>query len=143
MSKLSHLIYASKAEKDLSEKDIIDILKFARKNNEAINVTGMLLFEQGSFLQVLEGEEEVLNKLFTTISKDKRHMDIVKIINEAIPERKFKDWSMGYASLTKSELGSIEGMNDFFQGSSCLTDLDKGRAKKILIAFSEGRWRLE
>jgi hypothetical protein len=50
---------------------------------------------------------------------------------------------MGYASLTKSELGSIEGMNDFFQGSSCLTDLDKGRAKKILIAFSEGRWRLE
>ncbi|MBN2788893.1 MAG: BLUF domain-containing protein [Candidatus Delongbacteria bacterium] len=143
MSGLSHLIYASKADNDITENEILEILKFARKNNEEINVTGMLLFDSGSFLQVLEGEEEELNKLFNTISKDKRHMDIVKIVNEAIPERKFKNWSMGYASLSKSELSRIDGMNDFFQGSSCLTDLDKGRAKKILIAFSEGRWRLE
>jgi hypothetical protein len=34
MSKLSHLIYASKAEEDLSEKDILDILKFARKTTK-------------------------------------------------------------------------------------------------------------
>ncbi|MBN2858102.1 MAG: BLUF domain-containing protein [Candidatus Delongbacteria bacterium] len=140
---LSHLIYASRSEKGITEKDILDILKFARKNNKAVNVTGMLLFDSGSFLQVLEGDEEELNKLFKTISKDKRHTDIVKIVNEAIPERKFKDWSMGYASLSKSELMKIDGLNDFFHGSSCLTDLDEGRAKKILIAFAEGRWRLE
>jgi len=123
-----------------AEFKIVNIEPFG--NNKAINVTGMLLFDSGSFLQILEGEEEQLKKLFKTISNDRRHKNIVKIVFEAIAERKFQEWSMGYASLSKSELSKIDGMNEFFQDSSYLTELDKGRAKKILIAFSAGRWRL-
>lgn len=143
MSDLIHLIYASKATIDFSEDDIVYLLAKARKNNNSLNVTGMLLFDKGSFLQILEGEEKVVNKLFTEISKDKRHGNIVKIITEAISRRHFNDWSMGYARISRSELEKIEGMNDFFKGSTCLADIDKGRAKKILTAFADGRWRLK
>ena len=143
MSELMHLIYASKATIDFSDDDIVDLLTKARKNNQSLNVTGMLLFEKGSFLQVLEGEEETVNKLFTKISRDKRHANIVNIISEAISERYLSDWSMGYVSISRSELEKIEGMNDFFKGGSCLADIDKGRAKKILNAFAGGRWRLK
>jgi len=143
MSELMHLIYASKATVDFSDNDLVELLKKARKNNHSLDVTGMLLFDNGSFLQVLEGEEETVNMLFKEISKDERHENIVKIINEAIPERQFNDWSMGYASISRSELEKIEGMNDFFKGSTCLADIDKGRAKKILTVFSNGRWRLD
>lgn len=102
----------------------------------------MLLLENGSFLQAIEGEEDVINELFETISADTRHSHIVKIISEAIYARQFDDWSMGYASIPRSELKNIEGMNDFFVGNRCLLDLDKSRAKKILYAFKNGRWRL-
>jgi hypothetical protein len=67
---------------------------------------------------------------------------IIKIIFEAIPERSFSDWSMGYSSISKKELNSINGMNDFFKGGTCLADIDSGRAKKLLKAFLGGRWRL-
>ncbi|MGB5444450.1 MAG: BLUF domain-containing protein [Psychromonas sp.] len=143
MSELMHLIYASKATIDFSDDDIVDLLTKARKNNHSLNVTGMLLFDKGSFLQVLEGEEETVNKLFTKISRDKRHANIVSIISEAISERYLNDWSMGYVSISRSELEKIEGMNDFFKDGSCLADIDKGRAKKVLNAFAGGRWRLE
>lgn len=143
MSELIHLIYASKAAVDFSDRDIVELLSKSRKNNHSLGLTGMLLFDNGSFLQVLEGVEESVNTLFKEISRDKRHANIVKIITETIPERHFNDWSMGYASISRKELEEIEGMNDFFRGSTCLADIDKGRAKKIITAFSNGRWRLD
>ena len=143
MAELMHLIYASKASTDFSKDDIVVLLEKARNKNESLNVTGMLLFDNGGFLQVLEGEEETVNQLFSVISSDSRHRNIVKIISEAIPERQFDDWTMGYASISRQELAKIEGMNDFFTGKTCLADVDKGRAKKILNAFANGRWRPE
>ncbi|WP_428622995.1 BLUF domain-containing protein [Sedimenticola sp.] len=99
MSELMHIIYASKATIDFPKDDIVALLEKARNKNESLNVTGMLLFDDGSFLQVLEGEEETVDRLFSEISSDSRHNKIVKIISEAIPERQFNDWTMGYASI--------------------------------------------
>lgn len=142
MSNLMHLIYASRGARPLSKGEIVALLRHARGKNSGLNITGMLLYDEGSFLQVLEGEEAVVNDLFAQIAGDDRHDSIVTIINEAIPHRQFADWSMGYAELSRSELGQIDGMNDFFEGRRCLADIDSGRAKKILDAFAKGRWRL-
>lgn len=100
MSALIHLIYVSKSSNAFSSSDIIDLLSKSRDRNRQLNVTGMLLYEQGSFFQVLEGEEDVVNNLFATICNDPRHTSIVKIISEAIFKRDFVDWSMGYAAVT-------------------------------------------
>lgn len=143
MEDLIHIIYASEEDQILTDDVVFEILAKSRENNRKLNVTGMLLKDGASFFQVLEGEEAVVNRLFNRIEKDSRHKNIVKIICEAIPERTFADWSMGYAKVSREELSKIEGLNDFFLRHSCLTEIDTGRAKKLLKAFADGKWRLK
>lgn len=142
MSQLIHIIYVSRAEEGVGKDDIINILKIARDNNEKLGITGMLLFDGSGFFQVLEGEKTVLENLFKKLANDKRHSQVIKLIEEEIPERAFQEWTMGYSEINKKEMNATEGMNDFFQGKECLVDLDQGRAKKLLVAYSDGRWRL-
>jgi hypothetical protein len=95
----------------------------------------------GSFFQVLEGEAAAIDQLFQKLLLDNRHSHLTVIIREPIAERSFGDWSMGFSSVSPEKLRKVPGLNDFFQKGSCFTDLDSGRAKKLLSAFSEGRWR--
>ena len=48
---------------------------------------------------------------------------------------------MGFSQVSRKDLALISGTNDFFSGASCFLSLDSGRAKKLLSAFREGRWR--
>ena len=103
----------------------------------------MLLYCEGNFFQVLEGEEDAVHAIYETIKRDPRHSDIVKIIEEGISERSFGDWSMGLMTATQKQIQEeVEGFNDFFQGGSCLRDVDRGRSRKLLEAFAKGRWRV-
>ena len=142
MSDLIHLIYASKDAVGLDPEEVRELLAKARENNEEHGITGMLLFADGSFFQVLEGKEEHVEAVFEAIKKDDRHKNIVRIIREAISERSFGRWSMGYAAASGTDLNEIEGLNDFFAEGSCLADIDRGRAKKLLNVFAKGKWRL-
>lgn len=142
MTTLKHLIYTSADTHGLSDDAVEELLETVRKKNKALNVTGMLVYDGRSFLQVLEGEEDVVNKLYQKISRDNRHSGTVKIIDESIEERMFTDWSMGYAKASVDQLKQIKGMNDFFSAGHCLKDLDDGRAKLVLEGFGKGRWRV-
>ncbi|WP_293994287.1 diguanylate phosphodiesterase [Sphaerotilus sp.] len=141
MPALTHLIYSSAATRAFSNEDLATLLAHARTKNAMQGVTGMLLHVDGSFLQVLEGEPESVGAVFQTICADPRHTQIVTIIREPIQRRAFSDWSMGHPQVTPEELAEIDGANDFFTGGACLTRLNQGRAKKLLWAFKEGRWR--
>ncbi len=141
MSSLIQLIYSSAAMYDFSQEDVIDLLAKARENNSSLNVTGMLLYTERSFFQILEGEPDVVDALFEKIGQDKRHTKVVTIIRETIPKRSFGEWTMGYANVTSQEVEQLVGMNDFFSYASCFSEVDQGRAKKLLTAFKEGRWR--
>jgi hypothetical protein len=72
---------------------------------------------------------------------DKRHSHLTLIIREPIPERQFAEWTMGFSSVSADKLRKVPGLNDFFRKGSSFTELDAGRAKKLLSAFVEGRWR--
>ncbi len=139
--KLTHIIYASTAVMEFTASDLKTILQVARRNNSLKSVTGMLLYASGSFFQVLEGDEATLMALFTHISSDSRHRNVTKIIQEPIAQRAFGDWTMGFAEIESSELETIEGFSDFFQQGNSLSNLQPGRAKKLLSAFAQGRWR--
>lgn len=141
MNALKHLIYSSAATRSFSETDLAELLLKARQKNRSLGVTGMLLHVDGSFLQVLEGPPDVVDAVFRDICADLRHTQIVTIITEPIPRRAFTAWSMGCASLSSAELGQVEGANDFFTTGSCFAQLGSGRARKLLGAFKDGRWR--
>lgn len=141
MANLVHLIYCSTATRSLSNADLLELLRVARERNRELGVTGMLLYENGGFFQVIEGEAAVINRLYAMIEADERHHHLVKIIHEPIARRVFADWTMGFSRLHPSQVGEIVGANDFFDAGESLASLDTGRAKKILTAFREGRWR--
>ena len=141
MSSLIHLIYCSAATHPLQDEDLLQLLEKSRAKNAQNDITGMLLYENGSFFQVLEGPPEAIDELYKKITQDKRHTKAVVIIREPIARRAFGEWTMGFSKLDSQELDEIIGLNDFFTGGSSFTSISPGRAKKLLAAFRDGRWR--
>jgi len=101
---LSRLIYASQSVRPMSESDLIALLKEARKNNEILGLTGLLLYSNQSFLQVLEGEVEKIDGLYTRIEKDQRHRALRLLMRAPIDSRKFEGWSMGFEHVDEEDL---------------------------------------
>jgi len=117
------------------------LLRDARQKNAKNNITGMLLYAEGSFFQVLEGEAEKVKLLFEKIDQDERHQNLTIIVEEPIAERSFSDWTMGYAVVNPEDIDNIIGANDFLVRERSFAQLGKGRARKLLKAFKYGYWR--
>jgi hypothetical protein len=139
---LIHLVYASAASRSLSKQELLDLLKLARDRNAAREITGMLLYADGTFFQVLEGEEDVVMPLFDHICTDPRHARVLTVVKEVISARSFADWSMGFRELKTSEIRDLVGFSSALHAGDALMQIDAGRARKLLTAFKEGRWRL-
>ncbi len=82
----------------------------------------MLLYFDGTFVQYLEGPQENVESLFQKISKDKRHQQIVTLMEGKSKQRQFEDWSMAYKQISASEAEKITGRKDFKK-----EDLFKGK----------------
>jgi len=65
--------YVSSVNPNLTENDIQEVLHYTRNWNNDHGITGILLFSDGNFFQVLEGETDILKSLLSRIVKDKRH----------------------------------------------------------------------
>src|SRR4051812_1791285 len=108
------IIYSSAAVTPLSELELQRLLLHARGNNTRLDVTGILLYQEGSFLQVIEGEGHVLEPLFQRIAADKRHHRIMTLLRREVEVRHFGDWAMGFVSpehLTKQ----LPGYSDYLR----------------------------
>lgn len=88
-------LYISSAVRSFGPSDLEAILTSARKHNARTGVTGMLLYADGSFAQLLEGETAALDETLARIKSDRRHTGMIPILREAIAARSFPDWSMG------------------------------------------------
>ena len=130
------LVYASVARHDFSPQDLKRLLLRARLTNKAMNVTGMLLYHGRSFLQVLEGDEAIVRRLFSRIERDPRHHQVSVIDASTLfgERRSFGDWSMGFSALDNAQIvmGFIEA--DVTQD---LLTLDKAKAIDILKTASQ------
>jgi hypothetical protein len=140
-SELIHCVYASAASRDFDTEELTVLLEAARENNTKLGLTGMLLYAEGSFFQVLEGQANVVDALYAKIERDKRHGQMTRIIREPIHKRNFDAWTMGFFKVSREELAGISGVNDFFGKDRTTVSVDSGRAKKLLEAFRDGRWR--
>jgi hypothetical protein len=135
------LIYASAATVDFSDEDLKELLTLARKNNESLNVSGMLVYHEGSFLQILEGEEAAVLALYTKIEKDRRHGNVRMLLRSEITTRSFGDWKMGFYDASKIMDSSEAGFVDFFRKGHALENDNGDRARSVLLQFREGSWR--
>lgn len=95
------IVYTSKAIEG-TEGCLDEIINVATKNNKLKDITGALFFDNDTFLQVLEGEKADLEELLDQIALDTRHKDINILIDEAVPQRTLKGWSMKKIPLVES-----------------------------------------
>ncbi|RYG28944.1 BLUF domain-containing protein, partial [bacterium] len=97
---LYQLVYYSRNETSGDDASFTDevhsILKASCRNNEAVGITGALLFNAGVFAQVLEGPLEAVEATFERIQQDPRHGDVSLLALEPIAHRSFTNWAMGF-----------------------------------------------
>ena len=116
---LVQIFYSSRASDDLLPGDLEDILESARRNNERLGITGVLILSDGVFFQAIEGEEEVLDGLLAQILADPRHQDAKVFRREPIPKRNFGEWKMAYAAPTPEDFERWSGR----EGTTTISDL--------------------
>jgi len=64
-------------------------------------------------MQVLEGEEETVRRLYHKIADDIRHRGTIVLLEEANEERQFPGWSMGFRDLNSPETLAVSGYHEF------------------------------
>lgn len=93
---MRQLLYVSNTQPDLTPTVLDDILTASRRNNAMMGITGLLLYIDGGFLQMLEGDELVLRELYSRISSDRRHSELRLMLDRESAVRTFPGWSMGF-----------------------------------------------
>ena len=107
--------YISCAAEPPSTEELLALLQQCLKNNAESGVTGMLLYGNETYLQVLEGEENAIDRLVAKIEKDPRHIGIHVLHRKSIEHRQYAGWSMGFKRISDRELHNIEGLRNFGQ----------------------------
>lgn len=107
------LIYVSTSVNLLSEPELLDILRVSRENNQSKDVTGLLLYKGGNFMQVLEGPDDKVEELFNKIKGDPRHKDVNVISREQISARQFPAWEMAFQNLDNPAVQNEPGYSQF------------------------------
>ena len=92
------LLYISSSRAPISTAENDAILRASRRNNAADGVTGLLVTGGRRFLQVLEGERDVVERTYARIVSDPRHYALVRLAGGEVPSRQFGEWAMGHAA---------------------------------------------
>ena len=135
------LIYASAATVEFSNEDLRQLLKIARQNNHSLDISGMLVFHEGSFLQILEGDDTSVLGLFDKIEQDERHDNVKMLLRSEIEKRSFGDWKMGFCNASGNSALPDQGFIDFFRSGDVFHESEADQAKQALMRFREGGWR--
>jgi protein involved in polysaccharide export with SLBB domain len=94
MSKLIELTYVSEPAQNMSFLGLMRLLYHSYANNQALGITGALIYEDNKFGQVIEGAEKDIEALWQKIQKDSRHKNVRLIEAKSINERSFSKWTM-------------------------------------------------
>ncbi len=114
---LLSVVYVSSASHMLADEEILAILRTSRVNNERLGITGMLLYKEGNFMQVLEGPEEHVRQLTQVIRRDARHRGYQQLIAQQTTERQFDGWSMGFKNIQGASEDDKASMSSFLTDS--------------------------
>jgi hypothetical protein len=112
---LTQLIYVSTATRELDAEEIRRILDASVRHNAQHDITGMLLYSDGSFMQVLEGEDSAIDEAMSRIAIDPRHHSISILSRSKVAAREFGKWSMGFRGIKTEDAADWPGYAPFFE----------------------------
>ena len=129
-SQLKRVVYVSE-KTDASDTTLKDIIASSKKNNPEEDITGCLLSGSNSFLQLLEGPADFIDTLYSKISKDNRHGNVVTLCDEKIDQRLFLSWSMKLAPFENMEWSK----EDFNSGN--FLNITSEKALNVFVRLNE------
>ncbi len=101
------LIYTSVSTEDvMSNEALTELLEKSARNNLRKEITGLLLLSGNRFVQVLEGDSQVVNELYGKIFQDARHHQVELLSYELTETAYFSDWSMRLVDLYNLPMSS-------------------------------------
>ena len=129
---LSQLVYVSNRKPNCTSEEIENILASCKKNNPPLNITGVLLYSDKKFIQLVEGESDVIMPLYDKIKLDPRHSNTMMISYSPIKQKSFPSWHMATKDIPKN---SVDFRTD-------ITSEDKAVFNNILIGKEENGERV-
>jgi len=108
------IAYVSVATTPMTPDDIAELLVRSRANNQRDGITGALLYHRDRFIQIVEGDDDVVLGRFETIAGDPRHRSIQTMRQKSIGQRQFPQWTMGFRALSDESVAQLDGFEDFF-----------------------------
>ena len=140
---LYRLLYVSSASHRMSAQELAELLQQSRRNNERLGITGMLLYKDGDFMQVIEGEEPAVRALYARIERDPRHGGSTVLLEEPAQTRLFGEWAMGFREARDAELRQLPGFSDFMNHPLAAAALgrldDPSGCLELLLLFRQMR----
>jgi hypothetical protein len=106
---MHHIIYLSRVSQKLSSEELVALLVKARRRNALAGITGAMVYGEGQFMQVLEGEATAVTTLYERIVADPRHQAILKLADKPVAERTFMEWSMAFRELSAEQAAELDG----------------------------------
>jgi len=136
---LVELLYCSvSVAPGLTNRDLDQILASARRRNSAADITGMLIYYRGEFVQILEGRKKSVENIYEKfIGPDTRHTALNKVHQNTISHRSFNEWSMGFLGAPEIEssmpLSATEMLMDMLTDEAKLKPLSLGLSAFVSI----------
>lgn len=134
------IIYTSEYTGDLGKVDSVlqSVVTSAQKNNRKRDITGVLFYHNGRFVQALEGQNKNLRELLSLLKGDTRHKNLEILVDQSITTRFFPQWSMDSFNLsenytlTSEELKTLSSIyrRNFEGKSSSIIKFFKAMVKK-------------
>jgi len=139
MESLYQIVYTSTAIESFSTADLKELLKGSVQRNTRAGITGLLLYNDGTFMQTLEGEKPLVITLFAKICCDPRHHHVIPLIRGPICRRDFSHSAMAFRDLNAPELRNLPGYSNFLNTplNGDLLASDIPRCRQLLLHFKE------
>ena len=134
---LYHLGYSSTLSSPLVASELIGLLQSARKRNQELDVTGLLLHREDSFFQIIEGSRQNVLAVFDRICSDQRHERITVLFEGPTGAREFSDWRMGFVELDNVDVRLLPGFSNFLnEGLEPRRVLEElTRTRRLMLLF--------
>ena len=136
---LCQVIYVSSASEKLKPADLPAILQKAREFNLKSEISGLLIFHDQTFVQVLEGPKASVELLLKKIFSDPRHRNVKQLLKKDLEKKEFDDWSMGFVDIKSLATKASGFVNLSTELSSMISK--ETTAHKALRRFMEGNYK--
>lgn len=133
------LVYTSCATREMNKKDLTELLEVSRDKNARLNITGLLVYHNREFIQLLEGAKKDIFDLYDTICEDERNTQNQLLWDGEIKQRSFTDWAMAFVDTRDIDTSELEAYSPFLKEGITSLNLtgSKSMGRRMLLAMRD------